>query len=191
MPARLRHSTHTPAARTRGVAALCALLLLAAACRRAASPDELARQHASGVALLTNRYHFSAALPTGQVITFTDINSDGTLAGLTLPPDTVVETTVTATAFVVGQHGEVLTSRAAAAPALHANAALLAHAVVNAMTNTVEARQQECRQAFRQIEWEINSVMEYDPLTDSFSGDAFRIDTLRSRQLQQIGRAHV
>ena len=148
------------------------ILILLYSCQHQKTPGHLFEEQASGVVVILNEYYYELALPNGNTVYFTGIDSDGDLENFTPDVNQIKKNCqyMTGTGFFIDNKGTIMTNRHVAQPQLDHFRAKTAYVdLVKAIKSIYELGLNQMKEQYDDLESQKEKCYIYDPYT----GDAY------------------
>ena len=162
----------------------CAVFFLTG-CNTKKSAIDLFNDEASGVVVILNEYYYEIQLPNGGRAYFTDLNSDGDLAGFSVDINDVKKspTIISGTGFFIDDKGTVITNRHVVQPSVDVTKVREdMMGLFNSLKQNVYYQMQTLAQQYSQLENEKSDCSYYDVNDGNTYTDQEKLDEINSQQ---------
>lgn len=150
------------------------------------TPDQIYSEQASGVALVLNEYYYSAELPDGSVIYFSNLN-EGEIENIAFSEDSVKKSICFGSAFFIDNNGTLLTNKHVIEPSIDRNEVKqYMRSMVKSLTEFIEYAQEQMAIEYAQLENQIenNTFIGYDEWFGYYKTESPENKILRQQQKQ-------
>lgn len=141
-------------------------------CQEQKTPGRLFEEQAPGVVVILNEYYYELALPNGNTVYFTGIDSEGLLENFTPDINQIKKNCqyMTGTGFFIDNKGTIMTNRHVAQPQLDHFRAKAAYVdLIKAIKSIYELGLSQMKEQYADLERKREKCYIYDPYT----GDAY------------------